>query len=215
VGVEVVSKSLRRMYRSTLVFIFLNMGKHASLPHHLYVNVKNEFLGPRMPPGVTSGLWHGVFARMGQVITCHVILESGAHWSGLPLHALSVTDDFHLGPRDLMPWFAMGERLEAWDAGYLEGLAVWARAPLDGAGRHTGIVLDWSDGFSRYPQEHKPLSLLALDSGQFALLPNNHFTVTDPHFTRDAARGNMHLYRRGEEVWWEGSATPCVTPTDE
>ena len=188
------------------------MGRHASLPYHLYVNVGNEHLGPSMPAGVTPGLWHGIFARPGQVVLCHVLLESGAHWSGLPLHALSAGLDFSLGPSDLMPWGAMGGDLESWHAGYLEGLECEVRAPFTARGRHTGIVVDWADGFSRYPQEHKPLSLLALDSGQFALLPNNFATYRDAHFTSPGAQANLRHYRRGEGVWWEGSDRDPAVP---
>ena len=179
------------------------MGRHANLPFHLYVNVSNEFLGPSMPPGVTPGVWHGVYGRPNQVLLAHVVLESGAHWSGMPLHALSTTTDFSLGWRDLMPWSTMGTDVEVWSASYLEGLAAEVRSPFAGAGRHTGLVVDWADGFSRYPAEHKPLSLIALTTGQFALLPNNYFSVTDAHFTTTEARTNLPRYRRGEAVYWE------------
>ena len=61
--------------------------KNANLPYHLYVNVKNSFLGSDMPIGHTPAIWHAVYSRPGQLICCHVILQSGAHWSGLPLAA--------------------------------------------------------------------------------------------------------------------------------
>ena len=67
--------------------------RHANLPFHLYVNVQNSFLGPTMPPGTTAAIWHGVYARPYQTLYCHVLLESGAHWSGLPMHAISTTQD--------------------------------------------------------------------------------------------------------------------------
>ncbi len=71
--------------------------------------------------------------------------------------------------------------------------------------RHTGIIIDWNDGFSRYPQEHKPLSLLALEQGNFALLPNNYFKIYDKHFTEqlDEANVNLKKYKRGEIIYWE------------
>ena len=202
------------------------MSRHANLPFHLYVNVNNSFLGPDMPAGTTPAIWHGVYARPYQTLYCHVLLESGAHWSGLPLHALSTTQDFSLAREQLMPWGSMGEETEAWHAHYLEGLKCSVRAPSTAGplpirievderevrvvylpqgvvGRHTGIIIDWSDGFSRYPQEHKPLNLVALDAGQFALLPNNHLTFEDAHFVEPKARENMKRYRRGETVYWD------------
>ncbi len=189
------------------------MPRHTSLPFHLYVHVDNAFLGPAMPEGTTQGIWHGVYGREGQVLACHVLLQSGAHWSGLPVHALAWREGAASGDAaELMPWGCMGAHVEVWHAEYLEGLpgSVRQRRRLDdGSGegtvavplRHTGIGVDWSDGFSRYPQEHKPLSLVALDSGRFALLPNNYFMLSDKHFTANDIR--VKHYRRGERVYWE------------
>jgi len=179
------------------------VSRHASLPFHLYVNVNNEFLGPKMPPGVTPGIWHGVFAREHQILMCHVMLESGANWSGLPLHALSTTRDFSVPYGHLSPWAAMGSETDAWYATYLEGLACRVHEPFTGLGRHTGIVIDWKDGYSRYAHEHKPLNLINLDAGQFALLPNNYLTYDDKHFMNPAAKEHLKLYRRGEDLYWE------------
>lgn len=176
--------------------------RHANLPHHLYVNVKNEFLGPGMPPGVTPGIWHAVYCRPGQYLYCHVLLASGAHWSGLPLHALSTTEAFDcdLDGR-LQPWSAMGEEIEAVMLDYLDGLRVDA-FKAQTLGRHTGIVIDWADGFSRYPAEHKPLSLLVADAGYFLLLPNNYFTVSDSHFMQSKYAEQKRLYKRGDVEYW-------------
>jgi hypothetical protein len=174
------------------------MPKHTPLPFHFYVNVNNAFLGPKMPKGVTKAIWHGIYCREYQTMSCHVFLESGAHWSGLPLHAISTTTDFSLGPEKVMPWCGMGEELEAVLMPFLEGMET------SEGGRHTGIIIDWKDGYSRYPAEHKPLSLIQLKSGQFALLPNNYVTYKEKHFVDDAAKKNMKRYRRGEQVYWEG-----------
>jgi len=179
------------------------MPKHAALPFHFYVNVKNSFLGPNMPEGVTKAIWHAVYCREYQTMSCHVFLESGAHWSGLPLHAMSASEDFGLGPEMLMPWCGMGEDIESVLMPFLEGLEASVLQPFQASGRHTGIVIDWKDGYSRYPAEHKPLSLIALDSGQFALLPNNYVTYKEKHFVDEAAKQNLKHYRRGEELFWE------------
>jgi hypothetical protein len=181
----------------------MGSGSHANLPFHFYVNVKNSFLGPDMPEGVTPGIWHGVYSREAQVLMCHVLLESGANWSGLPLHALSFTHDFRFSSEHLMPWGAMGTETVVWSSRYLHGLACEVHAPIAAHGRHTGLVIDWADGFSRYPQEHKPLNLVLLEAGQFALLPNNYLTYKDAHFVDPDARANLKHYRRGETVYWE------------
>lgn len=179
------------------------MGRHENLPFHIYVNVDNSFLGPDMPSGKTPGIWHGVYSRPHQVIMCHVFLESGAHWSGLPLHALASGSDFSWTEDQLMPWASMGDDVETFHAKYLEGLECDVFNPIKSPGRHTGIIIDWADGYSRYPAEHKPLNLIELKNGQFCLMPNNFVVFRDKHFVDDAAKENLKNYRRGETVYWE------------
>ena len=179
--------------------------KHANLPFHIYVWIDNKFLGDNVPEGKTFGLWHGVHSREGQILMAHVLLETGAHWSGLPLHAMSS----YSGPKDwiekdpsvLMPWGAMGPDIEAWNAKYLEGIPVDCFR-VQQKGRHTGIMIDWTGGFDRYPQEHKPLNLVSLDSGQFALQPNNYCKFRDDHFIKEEFFEQCKNYRRGEKVYW-------------
>ena len=178
------------------------MSNHVSLPYHLYVNVKNSFLGPNMPKGTTSAIWHAIHSREGQVLMCHVILETGAHWSGLPIHAISTSENFDFSHQKLMPWGCMGDELTTTRLSYLEGLKVdYFKENI--LGRHTGIVIDWKDGFSRYPQEHKPLSLVELDQGQFALIPNNFYLLDDKHFVNSSKKDETKHYLRNEKVYWE------------
>ncbi len=179
------------------------MSKHTSLPFHFYVNVDNTFLGPTMPKGTTKAIWHAVYCREYQTLSCHVFLESGAHWSGLPLHAISSTNDFGLSYEELMPWGGMGEEIEAVCMPFLEGLKAEVIKPIKAKGRHTGIIIDWKDGYSRYPSEHKPLSLIHLESGQFALLPNNYVIYKEKHFVEEGSKENLKHYKRGEEIYWE------------
>ena len=180
------------------------MPRHASLPYHLYVNVCNSALGPNMPKGTTRGIWHAAYCRPGQAMLAHVLLESGANWCGVPLHLMSTLTTFGNGIDSLQPWGGMGEHLEVVHLTYLEGLLCMGVNRNDGfTGRHTGLTFDWSDGFSRYPQEHKPLNLIERGDGQFMLLPNNHVQYLDRHFTKfSKGSEDFRNYRRGEEVYW-------------
>ena len=99
-----------------------------------------------------------------------------------------------------MPWKVMGEDMDVIKFEHLEGLAVTTRA---GHGRHTGIIVDWKDGYSRYQEEHKPLNLVALSRGQFALQPNNYCLFEDSHFIDSSKKEQAKLYRRGEDIYWE------------
>ena len=176
---------------------------HSQLPYHFYVHVDNKFIGPEMPKGFTKGIMHSLYGRDGQEMLCHVMLETGAHWSGMPMRAI-----YHKATTDkvdyLQPWGCMGTEMQAVFLDYLEGLT--GKTLQDGLKfRHTGILVDWKDGYSRYPSEHKPLSLLALEQGNFALLPNNYFRLFDKHFTQPLEESNPILknYKRGQVVYWE------------
>lgn len=187
------------------------MPRHAALPFHLYVNVSNAALGDKMPEGVTRGIWHAAYCRPGQLMQAHVLLETGAHWSGLHLHDMSTTSSFLRHGNDLQPWGGMGDELEIVHLPYLEGLEVRGSTAGDKqlissrgfCGRHTGLVFDWRDGFSRYPQEHKPLNLIELFDGQFMLYPNNFCRFLDKHFTSWAKSDDLAKYRRNDLVIWE------------
>jgi len=177
---------------------------HVSLPKIFYVYVPNNLLGPNMPSGFTRGILHGIYARESQAILTNILLESGAHWSGIPLHLLTFEEKLInnklFSQSDLQPWGAMGTELSVSNMMYLNGLRVKMRM-IEAEGRHTGIIIDWKDGFSIYPQEHKPLSMIHLDNGQIAAIPNNYFTIEDPHFTVESEL--TKFYKRGEVIYWE------------
>jgi hypothetical protein len=176
---------------------------HSALPYHFYIWVDNKFLGSSMPKGLTKGILHGFFSRPGQLMSTHVQLETGAHWSGLPLHALKHKEST-AELKIVEPWGCMGNEMEIIHFPYLEGL-VGKTLEENLFFRHSGIIVDWKDGYSRYPQEHKPLSFMLLSQGNFALLPNNYFKMLDKHFTDEleVSREEMKSYKRGEVVYWE------------
>jgi hypothetical protein len=179
--------------------------RHIDLERIFYIYVDNKELGPDMPEGMTKGILHGIYGREGQALLGHVLLESGAHWSGIPLANMWLTDTptVKYSLKDLQPWGCMGKELSVSKLPYLEGLRCNPRF-LDVEGRHTGIIIDFFDGFSIHPQEHKPLSLIALDNGQLAMLPNNYYILSDPHFTKLIMPSSSTVfYRRGETVYWE------------
>jgi hypothetical protein len=42
-----------------------------------------------------------------------------------------------------------------------------------------------------------------MDTGQFALLPNNYVTYSDKHLVNPSKREDLKHYRRGEITYWE------------
>lgn len=182
----------------------MKISHHVSLPYHFYCYVDNSYLGEKMPSGKTECILHSLYSKPGQHMLTHVVLKTGAHWTGLPLFALSTKEkiESYENKNVLEPWGGMGDNITSDHLEFLEGLKVTI-FNCNSQGRHTGIIVDWSDGYSRYPQEHKPLSLINLDNGQFALLPNNYFTLQDKHFIDTQNKENLKFYRRNEQVFWE------------
>lgn len=110
-----------------------------------------------------------------------------------------MTDDFSIDHHSLMPWKVMGEDMDVIKFEHLEGLSVKTKS---GTGRHTGIIVDWKDGYSRYQEEHKPLNLVALSKGQFALQPNNYCFLKIV-ILLTVQKEQTKLYKRGEDIYWE------------
>jgi len=176
------------------------MSRHANLPYHLYVFVDNKYLG--LNDGYTQGIWHAVFAREGEVLLSHVLLETGAHWTGLPLHAIHHTPNpVSKKVGHLQPWGNMGTNIDVFMMKHLEGIEVeYFQHNIKGVA--TGITIDWYDGFSRYPEQHKPLHLTALEDGNYYLLPNNYLRWYDPSFTDEKKWLECKNYRRGDQKWF-------------
>lgn len=176
------------------------MSRHGNLPHHLYVYVDNEQLG--LPSGYTEGIWHGVFAREGQILLSHILLETGAHWTGVPLHAIhhKINPEVRK-PGQIQPWGNMGTDIDVTYLKHLDGIEVeYFKENIKGIG--TGMVVDWYDGFTRYPEQHKPLHIIAMEDGNYYLLPNNYLRWFDPSFTVDSKWQECKNYKRGNQVWF-------------
>jgi len=176
------------------------MSRHSNLPNILYVYVENKFLDKS--EGLTEAIWHGVFAREGEVLLTHLLLETGAHWTGVPLHGIHHKPNFI--PKKsgvLQPWGNMGVNLDLTSLNHLEGIDVnYFKENLNGLS--TGILVDWHDGFSKFPQQHKPLHLITMEDGNYYLLPNNYLRWNDPSFTNEKLWEKCKNYKRGTEVWF-------------
>ena len=96
--------------------------KHGNMPYHLYVLVPNTLLTNGVNSGYTKGIWWGVYCRLGQHLMSHVLLESGANWTGIHVKDLIVDDGkskslenikfYNIPEQPLFPWAAMGDEVE-------------------------------------------------------------------------------------------------------
>lgn len=176
--------------------------RHITLPNHLYVWADNTFLTGGKITGRTPAVLHGIYGRPGQVILTHLLLETGAHWSGVPIHGI-YHKETSAGAKlqKCQAWGNMGENIEAFSLPYLEGLQI-ERLSDGEKGHSTGMCIDWTDGFTHHPTMHKTLHLLLMDDGTLSLQPNNGLKWSDPSFVDHSKWEEARHYRRGDQVWY-------------
>ena len=63
-----------------------------NLPKHLYLNVDTAFTH-KHPQGYMPAIWFAITSTPGRAWGCHVLLENGAIYRNLPLHALHFGSD--------------------------------------------------------------------------------------------------------------------------
>jgi hypothetical protein len=126
---------------------------------------------------------HAARSRSNKIMTFHVHLDNGAHYSLLPLHKLKWKDVVTpLAPNELQTWDCFSDEVEAiaydyfrCSRVYLIGQKLWGEYVL---------TFDWQDNvFSDYPPEFKQGHLIKLDNGQFGIYPNNYLLFEDKSYT--------------------------------
>lgn len=151
--------------------------------------VRNEFLMGHLGGHgeATRGYAFGVSSVPGQAIGFHVLLENGAQYGRLPIHALlaSSRGDRVANPQDLETWDCPSASVSCITYDFLAGKQVDAKI---GSGWRTGqylFTLDWHG--SAYAEGVGDLGwkcahVLRLDVGCFAALPNNKIRWYDKAF---------------------------------
>jgi hypothetical protein len=177
---------------------------HNASISHRYAFVRERFLydGDESKTGMIPAVIHGISSTPSRSLGFHVLLENGARWSDLPLHALAHKQDAPELPLEELSLFdAFGYDLTVTEYEYLRELEVEAK--LRSGRKELGVYvlsLDWiRNGWSDFPAQHKELHLIALDSGNFAVLPNYNLSWRDPSFVEPATQ--MPHYRAQSTVW--------------
>ena len=177
------------------------------------------------------GLWCSVKAHRGEAFRFETYLpEYGALYDKLPIHAFlwKPLDGEDLPLDMLQIWDALSYYVTVIDKPLLSGL----RAEFFGKDKqlHKGeyvFTLDGCNpdpripdfGFSETVDEHKSYNLLKLDSGQFALQPNNRCRFFDPAITHAELKKPdfavcTRTYRVENTAKWRLGDTSTVTYDD-
>lgn len=159
------------------------------LPHHLYVQVDSTFCasGPRR---WLPAVWFGLVSYPGRAWGCTVMLESGAVYRNLPLHALaSVPDAPDWTIQDAQHWDCYGWSFAAHVYPYLSGLRCHAKT-ASGVypGGYVCSIVPVGDAFSAVPEQAKEFTLIVTDHGRYTAQPTDRVLFEDKSFTHNPDR---------------------------
>lgn len=165
----------------------------ASLPKHYYGNVHRSFItNHTVMAGWERCIIHAVSCRPAQVLTFSILLENGAQYRGVPIHALVLGQDPQqhfpevLTPEQHQVWGCFGTEFSIIPMTLLQHLPAQWRGPAGEVytGRGLGYAIEFhDDGYSAAPQQDKSFNLLVSDRGQLAAMPNNRIRWYENSFT--------------------------------
>jgi len=155
-----------------------------STPRHHYVFVDSRFTH-REPCGFLPAVWFGLVSCPSRAWGCTVMLESGAIYRNLPIHALSFCDNPpDWSERDAQEWDCYGWSWTAHEYDYLRELRVKAKAgDREYLGEYLFSVAPLFDSFSAYPEQAKEFTFVKLDNGRITAQPTNRTIFVERSFT--------------------------------
>ena len=174
------------------------------LPLHQYVHVDTAFT--HRAPEVSSipAIWFGLVSYPGRAWGCSVLLENGAVYRNLPIHALAHTREglsVPWTPKDAQHWDCYGTQFTTLAYDTLRGLECLAKtADVQQSGAYVCTIAPVGDAYSAVPAQSKELVLIALENGRYTLQPTDRVVVRDVSFTTGQLAFPRGL-KRQEESW--------------
>lgn len=169
-----------------------------SLPRHYYVWVDSSFLRPN-GEGFEPAVWFGLHSHPGRAWGCHVLLECGAFYRGLPPHSIAFSpepDQRHWTLKQAQVWDCYGRDFSLLVYDYLDGLRVTVKG--GGTGEYLFTAAPQGDAFTQHPSQSKEFMFIRTTGDRLTIVPTNNLLFEERSFTVD--QGWPHL-KRSEEVW--------------
>lgn len=143
----------------------------------------------------------------GRALAFHVMLQSGAHYRGVPIHALALEKDAPLrSVGDLQLWdcFTFNPQVHCYNYLRDHEAVCYTRS-----GQSKGVYLftvDWlpdhsGPGFTHLVEQNKCGHVLALDDGNLCCLPTNRIAWMDGYFIGRNPDPRAQMYSIQSEVW--------------
>lgn len=185
---------------------------NANIPT-LHVWVRREFLTGGKGYGLEEGYAFAILSIRGRALQFHVMLKSGAHFRGLPLHALQTTpaektEGEYKNLGDLQLWDCFSSRPVVTVFDYLRDheCKVWLRDRSQMRGEYL-FTVDWlpdseeAPGLIYQPDQNKCGHVLALANGQIACQPTNRIAWMDSYFIGADPQPHKQGYETSDTVW--------------
>lgn len=178
------------------------------LPHHQYVHVDTRFTH-RLPGAPTiPAMWFGLVSYPGRAWGCNVLLENGAVYRNLPLHALASKPEalsIPWGPRDAQHWDCYGSGFTTLAYDMLLGLDCLAKTDrMAHRGEYLCTIAPIGDAYSAVPSQSKELVVVALENGRYTIQPTDRVVFRDQSFTTGDLAFPHGLRRQDETYSAEG-----------
>ena len=156
-----------------------------NLPHHIYCYVDSSFIRKNAEPNTYEPcIWFALHSKAGYSWGCHVMLECGAVYRGLPAHAIA----FNTNPEadwklhDTQVWDCYGDQFSVIKYDYLHGQRAEIRSN-NLFGRYLFTAIPMYDGFTQHPSQSKEFMFIELDNGRLTIMPTNELRFHDKSYT--------------------------------
>jgi hypothetical protein len=177
---------------------------NADIPY-MRVWVRTEFLGTK---GWEEAYAFAVQSLTGRCLGFHCMLASGAHYRGVPIHALALeegTPQRSLG--DCQLWDCFSYRPVVTVFSYLQDHEATCHLRSGDCPGTYLFTVDWlpdspeRPGWTLRPEQSKCGHVMALDDGNLCALPTNRITWKDGYFCGQAGNPRARGYRVQEEIY--------------
>ena len=158
-------------------------------------------------PGLEEGYAFAIQSYPGRALAFHVMLKSGAHYRGVPIHALALNKEAPARPlHHCQLWDCFTFRPIVHVYRYLQGHeAVCYTRGGQAEGTYL-FTVDWlpdhdGPGFTHRPEQNKCAHVMALDDGNLAALPTNRIAWKDGYFIGSKPNPRANGYLVQDMVW--------------
>lgn len=177
---------------------------NADIPY-LRCWVRLEYISKRS--GVEEAYAFAIQSYPGRTLAFHVMLQSGAHYRGVPLHAVALRPDAtERGLGDCALWDCFTFRPVVHCYGYLRDHAALCYTRHGQVEGKYLFTVDWlpddsGPGFTHLPEQNKCAHVMALQDGNLAALPTNRIAWRDGYFVGRNPNPRAQEYTVQTQVW--------------